>query len=221
MDRISNYFENLSIRSEARAIKVAIATLIAVFISSKSKYIDTTTTCLTVYIVYAMFFSISGSRNYAKQRVLSNIYALVVSITIGLIFKWDMYALALVFFLIMIVYFKFNLEGKVSLLSSGAAAMIFYVGVNSTTIWHRFIAIIVGFIIAILTNEIILPTNNGLLVEKSIKSIEKYIFKTQEYIIKNSKVGKVDSKKLLEDIKECNENINLLSRRVKCINFNC
>ena len=44
--------------------------------------------------------------------------------------------------------------------------MIFYVGVgNEDKIIHRFISIIVGFIIAILTNEIILPTNNGLIVE--------------------------------------------------------
>ena len=137
MDNLSKYFEDLSIRSEARAIKVSIATLIAVFIGNHSKYIDTTTTCLTVYLVYAMFFTVSGSRNYAKQRILSNLYALVVSIIIGFIFKWNMYALAIVFFLIMIVYYKFNLDGKISLLSTGAAAIIFYAGATPNTIVHR------------------------------------------------------------------------------------
>ena len=214
MDKIRKYFESLSIKSEARAVKLAIATIIAVFISNRSKYIDTTTTCLTVYLVYAMFFTVSGSRSYAKQRILSNAYALVVSIGIGGIFKWNMYALALVFFLIMIVYFKFNLEGKISLLSTGAATIIFYVGGNTNTIVHRFIALIVGFIIAILTNELILPTNNGLIVENSLRKIQRYIFKAQDYIIKNRKMGKVDCEKLSSNVKECNENITLLEKEI-------
>lgn len=215
MDNLSKYFEDLSIRSEARAIKVSIATLIAVFIGNHSKYIDTTTTCLTVYLVYAMFFTVSGSRNYAKQRILSNLYALVVSIIIGFIFKWNMYALAIVFFLIMIVYYKFNLDGKISLLSTGAAAIIFYAGATPNTIVHRFIALAVGFTIAILTNEIILPTNNGLLVQKNLRRIEKYIFKAQDSIIKNKSIRNIDSKKLLNDIKNSSEDIALLEKEIK------
>ena len=43
---------------------------------------------------------------------------------------------------------SFNLENKISLMSSGIAAMTFYVGVgNEVKILHRFISIIIGFII--------------------------------------------------------------------------
>ena len=98
MEKMINFFNNLSIKGEARAIKVGIASLIAVYISSKVKIIDASTSSITVFLVYAMFFTISGSRKYAKQRVLSNVYALVISVVIGIIFNWNMYALALVFF---------------------------------------------------------------------------------------------------------------------------
>lgn len=215
MKKITEFLDNLSIKGEARAIKVAIATLIAVFISTKIKIIDATTASITIYLVYAMFFTVSGSRNYAKQRILSNLYALVVSIIIGFIFKWNMYALAIVFFLIMIVYYKFNLDGKISLLSTGAAAIIFYAGATPNTIVHRFIALAVGFTIAILTNEIILPTNNGLLVQKNLRRIEKYIFKAQDSIIKNKSIRNIDSKKLLNDIKNSSEDIALLEKEIK------
>ena len=176
MEKVINFFNNLSIKGEARAIKVGIATLIAVYISSKIKIIDATTSSITIFLVYATFFTVSGSRKYAKQRITSNVYALIISVVIGLIFNWNTYALALVFFLVMLVFFKLNLGSKVSLVSSGAAAMIFYVGVgNEAQIIHRFASIIVGSIIAIVTNELILPTNNGLILENNIKKLIKRI----------------------------------------------
>ena len=215
MDKITKFLDNLSIKGEARAIKVGIATLIAVYISSKVKYIDTTTTSITIFLVYAMFFTVSGSRRYAKQRILSNFYALIISLIIGIIFRWNMYALALVYYLIILVYLKLNLEGKVSLTSSGAAAMIFYVGVgNEAKILHRFISIIIGFIIAIVTNELILPTNNGLIVENNIRKLTKSILNIKASIIENGKLDEVNCKELLSQVESIDLNINLLEKEI-------
>ena len=215
MDKITKFLDNLSIKGEARAIKVCIATLIAVYISSKVKYIDTTTTSITIFLVYAMFFTVSGSRRYAKQRILSNFYALIISLIIGIIFKWNMYALALVYYLIILVYLKLNLEGKVSLTSSGAAAMIFYVGVgNEAKILHRFISIIIGFIIAIVTNELILPTNNGLIVENNIRKLTKSILNIKASIIENGKLDEVNCKELLSQVESIDLNIKLLEKEI-------
>jgi len=216
MEKITKFLDNLSIKGEARAIKVGIATLIAVYISSKVKYIDTTTTSITIYLVYAMFFTVSGSRKYAKQRILSNFYALIISLIIGIIFRWNMYALALVYYLIILVYLKLNLEGKVSLTSSGAAAMIFYVGVgNEAKILHRFISIIIGFIIAIVTNELILPTNNGLIVENNIRKLTKSILNIKASIIENGKLDEVNCKELLSQVESIDLNISLLEKEIR------
>ena len=216
MEKITKFLNNLSIKGEARAIKVGIATLIAVYISSKVKLIDTTTTSITIYLVYAMFFTVSGSRRYAKQRILSNFYALIISLTIGIIFRWNMYALALVYYLIILVYLKLNLEGKVSLTSSGAAAMIFYVGVgNEIKILHRFISIIIGFIIAIVTNELILPTNNGLIVENNIRKLTKSILNIKASIIENGKLDEVNCKEILSQVETIDLNINLLEKEIR------
>ena len=215
MDKIIKFLDNLSTKGEARAIKVAIATLIAVYISSKVDYIDATTSSLTIFLVYAMFFTISGSRKYAKQRILSNVYALIISLAIGIIFRWNMYAVALVYYLIILVYLKLNLEGKVSLTSSGAAAMAFYVGVGSETeILHRFISIIMGFIIAIATNELILPTNNGLIVENSIRKLTRDIFNIKGSIIENGKLDEVNCKELLSQVESIDLNIKLLEKEI-------
>ncbi|MBQ3421368.1 MAG: hypothetical protein IJH34_06805 [Romboutsia sp.] len=216
MEKVINFFNNLSIKGEARAIKVGIATLIAVYISSKIKIIDATTSSITIFLVYATFFTVSGSRKYAKQRIISNVYALVISVVIGVIFNWNTYALALVFFLVMLVFFKLNLGSKVSLVSSGAAAMIFYVGVgNETQIIHRFASIIVGFIIAIVTNELILPTNNGLIVENNIKKLIKRILEIKSSIIQNEKLDEVNLKELLSQTEAITININLLENEIK------
>lgn len=216
MDKIITFFDELSIKGEARAIKVAVATLIAVYISSKISFMDATTSSITIYLTYAMFFTVSDSRKYAQKRIISNVYALIISLVIGFIFRWNLYALALVYFLIMIVYFKLNLESKISLVSSGAAAMIFYVGVgNEIKIIHRFISIIIGFIIAILTNELILPTNNGLIVENNIKKLTKSILNIKELIIKNGELDKLNCKELLKQIESIDVNINLLEREIK------
>ena len=216
MDKIITFFDELSIKGEARAIKVAVATLIAVYISSKISFMDATTSSITIYLTYAMFFTVSESRKYAQKRIISNLYALIISLVIGFIFRWNLYALALVYFLIMIVYFKLNLESKISLVSSGAAAMIFYVGVgNEIKIIHRFISIIIGFIIAILTNELILPTNNGLIVENNIKKLTKSILNIKELIIKNGELDKLNCKELLKQIESIDVNINLLEREIK------
>lgn len=216
MDKIITFFDELSIKGEARAIKVAVATLIAVYISSKISFMDATTSSITIYLTYAMFFTVSESRKYAQKRIISNVYALIISLVIGFIFRWNLYALALVYFLIMIVYFKLNLESKISLVSSGAAAMIFYVGVgNEIKIIHRFISIIIGFIIAILTNELILPTNNGLIVENNIKKLTKSILNIKELIIKNGELDKLNCKELLKQIESIDVNINLLEREIK------
>ena len=216
MDKIITFFDELSIKGEARAIKVAVATLIAVYISSKISFMDATTSSITIYLTYAMFFTVSDSRKYAQKRIISNVYALIISLVIGFIFRWNLYALALVYFLIMIVYFKLNLESKISLVSSGAAAMIFYVGVgNEIKIIHRFISIIIGFIIAILTNELILPTNNGLIVENNIKKLTKSILNIKELIIKNGELDRLNCKELLKQIESIDVNINLLEREIK------
>ena len=216
MDKIITFFDELSIKGEARAIKVAVATLIAVYISSKISFMDATTSSITIYLTYAMFFTVSESRKYAQKRIISNVYALIISLVIGFIFRWNLYALALVYFLIMIVYFKLNLESKISLVSSGAAAMIFYVGVgNEIKIIHRFISIIIGFIIAILTNELILPTNNGLIVENNIKKLTKSILNIKELIIKNGELDRLNCKELLKQIESIDVNINLLEREIK------
>ena len=216
MDKIITFFDELSIKGEARAIKVAVATLIAVYISYKISFMDATTSSITIYLTYAMFFTVSESRKYAQKRIISNVYALIISLVIGFIFRWNLYALALVYFLIMIVYFKLNLESKISLVSSGAAAMIFYVGVgNEIKIIHRFISIIIGFIIAILTNELILPTNNGLIVENNIKKLTKSILNIKELIIKNGELDKLNCKELLKQIESIDVNINLLEREIK------
>ena len=216
MEKIITFFNELSIKGEARAIKVAVATLIAVYISSKISFMDATTSSITIYLTYAMFFTVSDSRKYAQKRIISNVYALIISLVIGFIFRWNLYALALVYFLIMIVYFKLNLESKISLVSSGAAAMIFYVGVgNEIKIIHRFISIIIGFIIAILTNELILPTNNGLIVENNIKKLTKSILNIKELIIKNGELDKLNCKELLKQIESIDVNINLLEREIK------
>ena len=216
MDKIITFFDELSIKGEARAIKVAVATLIAVYISSKISFMDATTSSITIYLTYAMFFTVSDSRKYAQKRIISNVYALIISLVIGFIFRWNLYALALVYFLIMIVYFKLSLESKISLVSSGAAAMIFYVGVgNEIKIIHRFISIIIGFIIAILTNELILPTNNGLIVENNIKKLTKSILNIKELIIKNGELDKLNCKELLKQIESIDVNINLLEREIK------
>lgn len=216
MDKIITFFDELSIKGEARAIKVAVATLIAVYISSKISFMDATTSSITIYLTYAMFFTVSESRKYAQKRIISNVYALIISLVIGFIFRWNLYALALVYFLIMIVYFKLSLESKISLVSSGAAAMIFYVGVgNEIKIIHRFISIIIGFIIAILTNELILPTNNGLIVENNIKKLTKSILNIKELIIKNGELDKLNCKELLKQIESIDVNINLLEREIK------
>ena len=215
MEKIIKFLDNLSIKGEARAIKVGIATLIAVFISSKITLIDATTSSITIFLVYAMFFTISGSRKYAKQRIISNAYALIISLAIGVIFRWNMYALALVYCLIILVYFKLNLEGKVSLASSGAAAMIFYVGVgNEIKILHRFISIIVGFIIAIVTNELILPTNNGLIVENNIRKLTKGILNIKALIIENGKLDEVNCEELLSQVQTIDVNIKLLEKEI-------
>ena len=216
MDKIITFFDELSIKGEARAIKVAVATLIAVYISSKISFMDATTSSITIYLTYAMFFTVSDSRKYAQKRIISNVYALIISLVIGFIFRWNLYALALVYFLIMIVYFKLNLESKISLVSSGAAAMIFYVGVgNEIKIIHRFISIIIGFIIAILTNELILPTNNGLIVENNIKKLTKSILNIKELIIKNGELDRLNCKELLKQLESIDVNINLLEREIK------
>lgn len=216
MDKIITFFDELSIKGEARAIKVAVATLIAVYISSKISFMDATTSSITIYLTYAMFFTVSESRKYAQKRIISNVYALIISLVIGFIFRWNLYALALVYFLIMIVYFKLSLESKISLVSSGAAAMIFYVGVgNEIKIIHRFISIIIGFIIAILTNELILPTNNGLIVENNIKKLTKSILNIKELIIKNGELDRLNCKELLKQIESIDVNINLLEREIK------
>lgn len=216
MDKIITFFDELSIKGEARAIKVAVATLIAVYISSKIRFMDATTSSITIYLTYAMFFTVSDSRKYAQKRIISNVYALIISLVIGFIFRWNLYALALVYFLIMIVYFKLNLESKISLVSSGAAAMIFYVGVgNEIKIIHRFISIIIGFIIAILTNELILPTNNGLIVENNIKKLTKSILNIKELIIKNGELDRLNCKELLKQLESIDVNINLLEREIK------
>ena len=216
MKKITEFLDNLSIKGEARAIKVAIATLIAVFISTKIKIIDATTASITIYLVYAMFFTVSGSRKYAKKRIISNVYALIISLAVGFIFRWNLYALALVYFLVFIMYYKLNLESKISLLSTGVAAMTFYVGVgNEDKIIHRFISIIVGFIIAILTNEIILPTNNGLIVEKNIRKLTKTILNTKESIIKNGKLDEVNCKELLSQVQSIESSINLLENEIR------
>ena len=216
MEKITEFLDNLSIKGEARAIKVAISTLIAVFISTKVNIIDATTISITIFLVYSMFFTVSGSRKYAQKRILSNVYALIISVTIGFIFKWNLYALALVYFLVMIMFFKLNLDSKISLASSGAAAMIFYVGVgNEDKIIHRFISIIVGFIIAILTNELILPTNNGLIVENNIKKLTKTILNVKESIIKNGKLDEVNCKELLSQVQSIESSINLLENEIR------
>lgn len=216
MNKITKFLDNLSIKGEARAIKVAIATLIAVFISTKIKTIDATTISITVFLVYSMFFTVSGSRKYAQKRILSNVYALIISVTIGFIFRWNIYALALVYFLVMIMFFKLNLDSKISLVSSGAAAMIFYVGVgNEDKIIHRFISIIVGFIIAIITNELILPTNNGLIVENNIKKLTKTILSVKESIIKTGKLDEVNCKELLSQVQSIENSINLLENEIR------
>ena len=216
MDKIITFFDELSIKGEARAIKVAVATLIAVYISSKISFMDATTSSITIYLTYAMFFTVSDSRKYAQKRIISNVYALLISLVIGFIFRWILYALALVYFLIMIVYFKLSLESKISLVSSGAAAMIFYVGVgNEIKIIHRFISIIIGFIIAILTNELILPTNNGLIVENNIKKLTKSILNIKELIIKNGELDRLNCKELLKQLESIDVNINLLEREIK------
>ena len=216
MDKIITFFDELSIKGEARAIKVAVATLIAVYISSKISFMDATTSSITIYLTYAMFFTVSESRKYAQKRIISNVYALIISLVIGFIFRWNLYALALVYFLIMIVYFKLSLESKISLVSSGAAAMIFYVGVgNEIKIIHRFISIIIGFIIAILTNELILPTNNGLIVENNIKKLTKSILNIKELIIKNGELDRLNCKELLKQLESIDVNINLLEREIK------
>lgn len=216
MDKIIKFLDNLSIKGEARAIKVGIATLIAVFISNRVTFMDATTSSLTIFLVYAMFFTISGARKYAKQRIISNVYALIISLSIGVIFRWNIYAVALVYFLIIIVYIKLGLENKVSLVSSGAAAMIFYAGVgNEGQILHRFISIIIGFIIAILTNELILPTNNGLIVENNIRKVTKSIFNIKASIIENGKLNELNCQELLSQVKTIDANINLLEREIK------
>ena len=51
MEDIRKFLNNLSIKGEARAIKVGIATLIAVYISSKIKIIDATTSSITIFLV--------------------------------------------------------------------------------------------------------------------------------------------------------------------------
>lgn len=216
MKKIIKFIDNLSIKGEARAIKVGIATLIAVYISSKIDFIDATTSSLTIYLVYAMFFTVSGSRKYANQRILSNVYALIISIVIGIIFRWNIYALALVYYLIILVYLKLNLEGKVSLTSSGAAAIIFYIGVgNEVKILHRFISMIIGFIIAILTNELILPTNNGLIVENNIRKLTRNIFNIKTAIIENGKLDELNCKELLSQLETIDVNINLLENEIR------
>lgn len=215
MKKLTEFFDELSIKGEARAIKVGIATLIAVYISNKISIIDATTTSITIYLVYSNFFTISGSRKYAKARVLSNVYALIISLTVGFIFRWNMYALALVYYLIMLACFKFHLENKISLTSSGAAAMIFYVGVgNEARIIHRFISIIIGFIIAIITNELILPTNNGLIVENNIRKVTKSILNIKSSIIENGKLEKIDCKNLLSQVEAIDNSINLLEKEI-------
>lgn len=216
MEDIRKFLNNLSIKGEARAIKVGIATLIAVYISSKFSYMDATTSSITIYLVYAMFFTVSGARKYAKTRIISNVYALIISLAIGLIFRWNLYALALVFYLIMIAYFKFNLENKISLMSSGIAAMTFYVGVgNEVKILHRFISIIIGFIIAIATNELILPTDNGLIVKNNIRKVTKIILNIKASIIENGKLDEVNCKELLSLVETIDTNISLLEKEIK------
>lgn len=216
MDKIINFFSNLSIKDEARAIKVGIATLIAVYISDKVSIIDATTTCVSIYLIYAMFFTVSGSRSYAKRRIFSNVYGLIISVIIGFIFKWNMYALSLVFFINILVYYKLNLEGKINIMSSGIGAMTFYVGVgNGMMIVHRFISMMTGFAIAILTNELILPINHGLIVENSIRKLSKTIFKIEVSIIEKEEMEEVNCKNILTQVNTLEANVNLLEKETK------
>lgn len=218
MIKFKNMLQELSIKDEIRALKVLLSAIIAIYLCSFSNYLKVSTTVITVSIVFALLPTVSGARSYCLQRVIANILGAILTFMIGSIFNWNIYSLALICSSSVFIYFKFNLnKTKLSLMSFIAGSLIFFFAMSDpSNIVTRFLSIIVGSLIAILINELILPLNQGLKVEKLINSFSSQLFDIEEDIIINiNNLNSFNLKNLFSSLQIIKPNITLLDKESK------
>lgn len=199
MKKLKNNINKLALREEVKAIKIGIGAFIGVYLTTLIGNTKATTMSTTVFIILIMYPTSSSSRAYFKQRVFANIYGLLVTLIVGEIFDYSSYSLPVVYFCIVLFYQVFKLKGKISLVSSGVGAMMFFMTASdSSSIEARFLSIVIGGIVAILVNELILPINYGLITENTILTFSKNIFKMENLIIGDKVEIKGEDYKTLE-----------------------
>ncbi|MGL5647677.1 MAG: aromatic acid exporter family protein [Clostridium sp.] len=222
MKKARQFFMELSISDEVKALKVLIASLIAIFLSSFDKHLSATTTVITISIIFAFLPTVSATRSYCIQRVIVNFIGATITLIIGILLNWNIYALALISSVTMLIYYKLNLaKQKLSLVSLIAASTIFFMIMSTPSATEtRFVSIIVGSILAILVNELFLPLNQGFKLEKSIQNFSLSLFKLQNILLSDIDISSSDDlkglNKLLVSIKP---NIDTLEKELTTISL--
>lgn len=218
MKKLNKIFMELSICDEIKALKVLIASLIAIFLSSFTHYISATTTVITISIVFAFLPSVSATRTYCIQRIIVNIIGALITLIIGFLLKWDIYSLAIISSVTMLIYYKFNLaKRKLSLVSLIAASLVFFMIMSTPSATEsRFISIIVGSILAILINELVFPLNQGFKLEKVLFKFNKDLFKIQDSLLENiDNLSLEDFNTLNKSLNNIKPNIDLLEKELE------
>lgn len=218
MKNLNKLLMELSICDEIKALKVFIASLIAIFLSSFTHYISATTTVITISIVFAFLPSVSATRAYCIQRVVVNVLGAAITLIIGVLLKWNVYSLALISSITMLIYYKFNLaKRKLSLVSLIAASLVFFMIMSTPSATEsRFISIIIGSILAILANELILPLNQGFKLEKILFKFNKDLFKIQDSLLADTNtISKEDFNTLNKSLNGIKPNIDLLEKELE------
>lgn len=200
-----------------KAIKICIAGLIAVYLSNIVWYAEASTMALTIFLLLASYPSASSSRGYFKKRFLANVYAFLLTAIMHPIFKGSLYGLPIVFFVIIVTYDKFNLNGKISVVSCAAGALILYISSDIVGIVGRFVSILIGGIIAIIVNELILPINLGDIVESSLMNISKDLLLNIESLINSKGVFEQKYDNFKTNLQELSVNLKTLEKDIDVI----
>lgn len=179
--------QRLSIKDETRALKILLSAIIGIYLCNLTNYFKVSTTVITVGIVFAMLPTVSGARTYCLQRFFANILGAILTFCIGIIFRWNIYSLALVCSSDVFIFYKFNLhKTKLSLMSLVSGSLIlFFTMSDPSQILVRLSSILLGSLIAITINELILPINQGFKVEELIFNFSKEAFKITDYMLLN------------------------------------
>ncbi|WP_297636274.1 FUSC family protein [uncultured Clostridium sp.] len=218
MKKLNTVLMELSICDEIKALKVLIASLIGIFLSSFTHYISATTTVITISIIFAFLPSVSATRTYCIQRIVVNVIGAVITLVIGILLKWDIYSLAIISSVTMLIYYKFNLaKRKLSLVSLIAASLVFFMIMSTPSATEsRFVSIIIGSILAILVNELVLPLNQGFKLEKVLFKFNKDLFKIQDSLLENvDNLSLEDFNTLNKSLNSIKPNIDLLEKELE------